>query len=80
MLELLLLATLMASPGTAPPTNALCPVMGLKVDAKGPIATVKGRAYRMCCGGCDAKLKADPAKYLSPDGTPRNAAKAAGGR
>ncbi|MBK8726128.1 MAG: hypothetical protein IPL96_08720 [Holophagaceae bacterium] len=82
MLNLLLLAALTAAPADTPepPTNTLCPVMGLKVDAKGPIAVVDGRAYRMCCGGCDKKLKADPAKYLAKDGTPKNAPKAAAGK
>lgn len=74
LLAALLLPGLSGSP--KPAVNTLCPVMGNKVTAKSPEAVVNGRAYKLCCKGCDAKLKAAPSKYLAPDGTPLNAAKA----
>jgi YHS domain-containing protein len=83
MLTTLLLAAALVAPGgdakpaAKPATNTLCPVMGGKVTEKSPTFVVKGQAYRLCCGGCDKKLQADPAKYLNPDGTPKNAPKAA---
>ncbi|MGA2079227.1 MAG: hypothetical protein ABSH53_01230 [Holophaga sp.] len=62
-----------AAPAVKPATNTLCPVLGGKVDAKGPTVVVRGREYRLCCAGCDAELKAHPDKYLKADGTPKNA-------
>jgi hypothetical protein len=56
-----------------PATNTLCPVLGGKVDAKSPTVTVRGQDYRVCCMGCPAELKANPDKFLKPDGTPKNA-------
>jgi YHS domain-containing protein len=56
-----------------PATNAVCPVLGGKVDAKSPKVVVRGQEYRICCMGCDSQLKANPDKYLKPDGTPKNA-------
>jgi hypothetical protein len=82
MLTTLLLAAALALPGAdakpapKPATNTLCPVMGGKVTEKSPTVVVKGQAYRLCCGGCDKKLQADPARYLAPDGTPKNAPRA----
>ncbi len=73
----LILAAALASPGAPKPaTNTICPVMGDKVNAKSPETVVNGRAYKLCCKGCEPKLKATPSKYLAPDGTPLNAAKA----
>jgi hypothetical protein len=45
----------------------ICPVTNLPLDSMGgPVPlVVQGRKVYMCCKGCEAKLKADPAKYLS---------------
>jgi hypothetical protein len=76
-----LLAAALAAPlapegASKPATNKVCPVMGDRVDAKSPETVVNGRAYKLCCKGCDKKLQAAPTRYLLPDGTPRNAARA----
>lgn len=75
MLNLLLTAVLAATPQAKPATNAICPVLGGKTDAKSSVVVVKGREYRLCCPGCGPKLQADPDKYLEKDGTPKNAKK-----
>jgi len=68
MIALLLTAVLAGQP--APATNTVCPVMGGKVTpGKSPTTVVRGRTYLLCCGGCDAKLKANPDQYLEKDGT-----------
>jgi len=68
-----------AAPQPAPPpraaANEICPVMGRTVGEKSPVATARGRAYRICCAPCGAKLEKDPDRYLEPDGTPKNAPK-----
>jgi len=66
-------AALAAAPTPKPATNTLCPVLGGKVTAKSPTVVVKGQEYRICCMGCDSELKANPDKFLKPDGTPKNA-------
>ncbi|MEI7812465.1 MAG: YHS domain-containing protein [Ignavibacteria bacterium] len=51
--------------------NAVCPVLGNKVDADVETVEYKGKAYGFCCQGCDRKFKANPEKYirkLSNDG------------
>jgi YHS domain-containing protein len=49
-------------------------VTGEKVDPKkSPTVNVRGQEYYICCKACDAKMKADPDKYLNKDGTPKNA-------
>lgn len=51
--------------------NAVCPVMGEKVNPKAPTAEYKGKTIGFCCAGCDEKFKKDPEKYmknLSKDG------------
>jgi YHS domain-containing protein len=73
MLNLLAITALTLGLGTAAPTNTTCPVMGDKVNEKSPVVTVKGKGYRICCKGCEAKLKKNPGKYLKADGTPKNA-------
>ena len=75
MLTLFITAALVATPSPAPKpaTNALCPVTGEKVSAASPKAVVRGQEYFLCCKGCKAKLEKDPDKYLTADGTPRNA-------
>ena len=77
MLAPLLSLALLAAPGAkpAPATNATCPVLGGKVTEKSKTVAVRGREYRICCGGCDTKLLKDPDKYLDKDGTPKNAKK-----
>ena len=74
MLNIFFALAVLAAPGTAKPaTNTLCPVLGGAVDAKSPKVVVRGQEYRVCCMGCDTKLKANPEHYLGQDGTPRNA-------
>jgi hypothetical protein len=68
---LLVLALATAAP--KPATNTTCPVLGGKVEANSPKVVVRGQEYRICCMGCDGQLKANPDKYLKPDGTPKNA-------
>lgn len=69
----LLFAALATVGAPKPATNLRCPVMGNKVEAGSPTTVVGGRTYKLCCKGCDAKLKSTPSKYLAPDGTPLNA-------
>jgi hypothetical protein len=76
-LALILAAALATGDAPKPATNTICPVMGDRVSAKSPETVVNGRAYKLCCKGCDKKLQAAPSRYLLPDGTPRNAVKAA---
>ena len=56
----------------AKPTNAVCPVLGGKVDPKTSPVTIRGRAYGLCCPDCGSKLTANPDKYLNKDGVPKN--------
>ncbi|WP_165069433.1 efflux RND transporter periplasmic adaptor subunit [Paludisphaera rhizosphaerae] len=48
-----------------------CPVTGLRLGSMGnPVETeVDGRTIRLCCEGCIAKLKSNPAAYLPRPGT-----------
>jgi len=53
-----------------PATNAVvanaqtkCPVMGGDVD-KTKFVDYDGKRIYVCCGGCIAKIKKDPAKYV----------------
>ena len=73
----LLALSLLAAPAAKPvaATNTACPVLGGKVTATSKTVAVRGREYRVCCAGCDAKLLKDPDKYLEKDGTPKNAKK-----
>ena len=43
-----------------------CPVSGEEfvVSESSPKVEYAGKTYYFCCGGCDAKFKADPKKYL----------------
>jgi YHS domain-containing protein len=80
MLPFLLAVALNAAPAASaeapkPATNTLCPVAGGKVTEKSKTVVVRGQTYRICCPGCDTKLKADPDKYLEKDGSPKNAKK-----
>jgi len=45
----------------------VCPVSGEPLGAMGTPykVTVKGRDVLLCCQGCEAKIKADPDKYLA---------------
>jgi len=40
-----------------------CPVMGGEVD-KTQFVDYDGKRIYVCCGGCMAKIKKDPAKYV----------------
>ncbi len=79
MLTTFVLAALTAiSPGggssKTAPNNTICPVLGHAVTpGKSPVVTVRGRAYYICCTGCDTKLAKNPDLYLGKDGMPRNA-------
>ncbi|HLP30075.1 MAG TPA: hypothetical protein VK150_01860 [Geothrix sp.] len=75
LLAPLFTATLLAAPGGKPATNTTCPVLGGKVTEKSKTVTVRGREYRICCGGCDTKLLKNPDTYLDKDGTPKNVKK-----
>lgn len=77
MLTPFLALSLLAAPGAkpTPATNTACPVLGGKVTEKSKTVAVRGREYRICCAGCDAKLLKDPDKFLEKDGTPKNAKK-----
>lgn len=68
-----LLFTLLVTAGPAP-TNTVCPVMGGAVGPKSQVVQVKGKAYRICCGGCKDKLVKNPDKYLDAQGNPKAAA------
>ena len=43
--------------------QTICPVMGGKIDRKYYVDTEEGRIY-LCCPGCIASVKKDPAKYI----------------
>ena len=73
MLNLFFALALLAAPAPKPATNTLCPVLGNPVSANSPKVVVNNHEYRTCCAGCPELLKANPSKYLLPDGTPRNA-------
>jgi len=72
MISTLFALTLLAAP-VKHANNTICPVLGGKVDANSAKVVVRGREYRICCAGCDTQLKANPDKYLKPDGSPKNA-------
>ena len=44
-------------------SQTLCPVMKGPVD-KSQFADYDGKRIYVCCGGCIAKIKKDPAKYV----------------
>lgn len=44
--------------------QALCPIMGGKVDPN-QYVDVEGQRIRVCCAGCLAKIEADPEKALA---------------
>ena len=43
--------------------QTLCPVMGGPID-KSQFVDYKGKRIYVCCGGCVAKIKKNPAKYV----------------
>lgn len=51
--------------------TTMCPISKEKftVTASSPKAEYKGKTYYFCCAGCDAKFKADPEKYVAPQGS-----------
>lgn len=77
MLAPLLALSILAAPTAKPvaATNTACPVLGGKVSEKSKTVVVRGREYRLCCAGCDAKLLKNPDAFLEKDGTPKNAKK-----
>ena len=40
-----------------------CPIMGNKIN-KNLFVDAQGKRIYVCCGGCIAKIKADPEKYI----------------
>lgn len=51
--------------------NAVCPILGGKIDPKTPTVDYKGKKIGFCCPGCDEEFLSDPDKYmenLSSDG------------
>lgn len=54
-------------------TNTICPVSGYPVKpGMGIVVTVRGHKYRVCHVTDAKKLVADPDRYLTKDGTPKN--------
>jgi hypothetical protein len=54
----------------------ICPVTGKKIEMdKGVRVTVNGHDYLVFDQASAEELKANPDKYLEPDGTPKNAKK-----
>ena len=53
--------TTITTPVTLPQTT--CPVMGGKINKKS-FLDHKGKRIYICCAGCLAPLKKDPAKYI----------------
>jgi len=49
-----------------------CPISKevFTVSDASPKVDYKGKTYYFCCGGCDAKFKENPEKYLSASTTP----------
>ena len=52
-----------ATNAVAVKAQATCPVMGGAVD-KSQFVDYDGKRIYVCCGGCIAKIKKDPAKYV----------------
>ena len=52
-----------ATNAVAVKTQTTCPVMGGAVD-KTKFVDYDGKRIYVCCGGCIAKIKKDPAKYV----------------
>lgn len=48
-----------------------CPVSGEEfvVTESSPKAEYNGKTYYFCCGGCDAKFKENPQKFLNSGST-----------
>lgn len=60
-------------PGEAAVGDATtCPISkeAFTVTASSPKVDYKGKTYYFCCGGCDAKFKENPEKYLEPASSP----------
>ncbi len=54
-------------------TNTICPVSGYPVKpGMGIVVTIRGHRYRVCHVTDAKKLVADPDRYLTKDGTPKN--------
>jgi Cu+-exporting ATPase len=60
-------AAVVKQPGEAAVGDkTLCPVSKeeFTVTASSPKVDYKGKTYYFCCGGCDAKFKENPEKFL----------------
>jgi YHS domain-containing protein len=45
--------------------NTVCPVMGTPIDPKSKITVEhEGKVYNLCCPGCVAEFKKDPARFI----------------
>ena len=51
------------APAAGAKAQTVCPIMGGKIN-KAQYVDVEGHRVYMCCGGCAAKIKADPAKAM----------------
>ena len=58
-----LISTHAAEQQTEVKKQTKCPVMGGKIN-KAQYADVQGKRIYVCCAGCIAKIKAEPAKYI----------------
>ena len=60
-------ADIVAQPGTHTGELTRCPVSGVvfRVAADNPTVRYKGREFRLCCGGCESKFRANPARFVS---------------
>ena len=57
----------------APALETICPVTGKAIpEGQGILVSVRGRDHRVIDADAAFELKANPDKYLGPDGTPRN--------
>lgn len=50
---------------SAPAKPLVCAVMGDELNETSPMLDYNGIRTHICCGGCDAKFKADPVKVLA---------------
>lgn len=51
------------TPKTAPRSQTTCPVMGGEID-RNLYVDHSGKRLYVCCAGCIAKIKEDPALYI----------------
>jgi len=60
-------ADLVLQPGAREGDLTRCPVSGVvfHVTAAHPRVEYRGQAFRLCCGGCEGKFRANPARFVS---------------